>query len=288
MGLLLQTMASAQLTNTSFEVWENPIENSPGGNRPVGWVRSNGLPASENYNFYHDPATDSQHGDYALRLSVWYTYDKDLARQIAPINYRPTALTGFYTYTDNQVFDPISDGVIDDVAKAIVRLTKTDPATGAVTQIGLGVVPLGAAGTFSPFTCLIDYTSEEIPDRIEVIFDCSVMDKSTDGGNGVTAPPGSPGVASILTIDNVALTSEALATTDLSTQSIRIYPNPASDQIFITDFDGEAQLYDITGKQLGTFQTRSGMVDVRNLSNGTYILSLQNDTVSVRKKFIKR
>ena len=80
-ALLLQAAASAQLQNTDFETWEIPVNEAIGGNRPVGWVRTNGIPMSETYFFYHNPVTEAQNGDYALRISIWYTYDIDMAKQ---------------------------------------------------------------------------------------------------------------------------------------------------------------------------------------------------------------
>ena len=283
-ALLLQAVGFAQLQNTNFEIWENPVNDSPGGNRPVGWIRTNGIPSSENFNFYHDPATPAQFGDYALRLSIWYTYDEDMARQIAPIDYRPAALLGFYTYTDNQILDNMSENIIDDVAKATVRLTKADPATGEPILIGLGVVPLAPTQSYAPFVCAIDYLSGEIPDTIEVIFDASVMDKVT--GVNVTAPPGM-GVSSILTIDNISLTTETLQAEDFTLANITVYPNPATDIVHIKGFEGNARIYEVSGKLVATYFTQVGDIDISLLIKGVYILSLHTDTGTFNTKLIK-
>lgn len=283
--LLISTISSAQLQNTSFENWENPIDESIGGNRPVGWIRFTEVPGSELMNFYNPPVTEAQHGNYALRLSVWYTYDKDMARQKAPINYRPAALTGFYTYTQNSVFDPMADSVIDDEAKVTVRLTKTDPSSGVVTLIGSGLLTLHAVTSFEPFSCPIAYTSEEIPDEIEVVLECTLMKRGIEG-NSITATTLS-GLASFLTVDNLALTGDPLAVNNVVSPAIRVYPNPAPDVVFVAGFEGDARVYGLLGNLMCQLAIQDGKLDLRNLPAGTYLLSLKNGQTSFSTTLIK-
>ncbi len=194
--------ANAQLQNTGFEDWQNPIDPLT-GNKPVGWTRSNGIPSGENYNFYHQPVTDPQSGNYALRLSIWYTYDEDMAFQEAPIASRPAAFTGYYTYTDNAVYSHFSGEVVDDEARVFVYLTKWNAALSQNDTIGTGYLQLAAVENYTQFNCPITYTSDATPDKIKVILDASLLDKSTGGAAFTSTVPG--GVSSILTVDNLAL-----------------------------------------------------------------------------------
>lgn len=282
----MQSTVFAQLQNTDFETWELPVSQSVGGNRPVGWQRTNGVEGSENLFFYHAPVTEAQNGDYALRISLWYTYDLDMARQIAPINYRPAALTGFYTYTDNIVYSHFADENVEDQARAIVRLTKLNLSTGLAEEVGTGTTLLAATTTFAEFTCPITYTSDAVPDTIEVVFDCSLMDKTT-GGAGFTSPLIS-GVSSILTIDNLALTNETLSVAQMGKHKAAIYPNPATHEVYITGFEGSASIYDATGKKVRHDQNIVGQIDIAELQSGVYLLRLQDHSGWQTARIIKQ
>ncbi len=281
-ALGIQGAAFGQLVNTDFENWINPVNGNVGSNRPVGWLRTNGIPGSESQNFYHAPATNAQNGNYALRLSVWYTYDMDMAKQTAPINSRPAALTGFFTYTNNQIDSPLDNAVIDDVASATVTLTKINQQTGLAEVIGMGQISFPASFSYSPFSVPINYTSTETPDTIEVLFDCSLMEKS-NGGSGHTAPHGDGGgVCSILTIDNIALSAESLGQDQINEVKLKVYPNPATSIIAIDNYVGDAKIFDLTGKLVTEYKSVVDQIDVSNISTGIYILSLKNSTYNTK------
>lgn len=284
-ALLLTHLAGyAQLQNTDFENWVNPINNTWGTNRPVNWTRVNGIPNNPYINFFHPPVSAAQNGNSALRLSIWYTYDLDMAVQVAPINYRPYSLTGFYTYTDNKVYDD-DNVIIDDVAIATVRLTKLNPATGNAVLVGLGVVQLTTAQTYTPFTCVINYVSNDIPDTVEVEFDCTLMDKM----NGPTVTPVNQlSISSVLTIDNIKLTTQALAAQNFSLNYLKIYPNPTTGTVNFPEFEGTVTVYDISGKIIKSTNTNLGSINVNNLEAGVYILSFTNADGTYNTKIIKK
>lgn len=283
-SLIIHATGYAQLQNTDFEAWVNPITNTISANRPVGWVRGNGLPNNPYINFYHPPTTAAQNGNYALSMSIWYTYDLDMAKQVAPINYRPASLTGFYSYTDNQVYDQ-NNMIINDEAKVTVTLTKVDSTTGNKILVGSGISQLSTANTYTPFTCVINYLSNDIPDTIEVEFDCSLMDKL----NGpVVTPISQASISSILTIDNISLTPQSLSTTDFALTSINVYPNPTFDIVNFPAFDGMLKVYDVTGKTVVSGKTNSGSIDISRLVSGTYIFSFTNDKGTFNTKVIKK
>lgn len=282
-SLLIHAAGYAQLQNTDFEIWVNPVTSTISTNRPVGWLRSNGYPNNPYINFYHPPTTAAQSGNYALKLSVWYSYDLDMATQVAPINYRPTSLTGYYTYTDNEVYD---DGnvIINDVAKVTVKLTKVDPTTGIKVLIGSGITQLNAAQTYTQFTCVINYVSNDIPDTVEVEFDCTLMDKMV-GPN--VLPINTSGICSILTIDNIELTT-SLSAEKFSLSNIKMYPNPTTGIVNIPDFEGTVRIYDEAGKLVLSTFARKGTIDIGGVSNGIYILSLTNESGTHNTKIVKR
>lgn len=287
LALTLTIGVSAQLQNMDFESWVNPI-GEPGSNAPTGWLRSNGVPLSENMGFYHDPATDAQNGNYALRLSIWYTYDKDLAYQMAPIASRPTALNGHYTYTDNLINDALTNEVRDDEASVQVYLTKWNAALAQNDTIGRGGLTLHNALAYTAFSCPITYSSNEMPDTIKVILDSTLMDKSPDDPMPHTsALPG--GVSSIFTVDNLELETDALGVEiPAATAGIRAYPNPVANILNITGFEGRAEIYDAAGKKVLVKDNITTGIDVSSLANGMYMLALTSGDTVQHKKIIKQ
>ncbi len=280
--LLLPLAGHAQLQHASFEDWVNPVvENQGGQNRPVGWTISHGRGVPMDSNAYYPAVTDAQSGNYALMLGIWYTYTKDIASQTAFITYRPSALTGHYKYTNNRVMIENDEG--NDQALAQVYLSKWNSTLGRRDTIGVGELILNAADDYTLFTCPITYTSGDVPDRVTVILDCSLMNRS--GSFNVTAGMG--GVASFFTVDSIAFVQESLTTSAVSKKELLIYPNPASDFLNITNFSGAVQLYDMTGKLLISQAEYKSPISVSNLSKGAYFLKLNSGQEMQYKRFIK-
>ncbi|RYD87349.1 MAG: T9SS type A sorting domain-containing protein [Sphingobacteriales bacterium] len=287
LALTATVAVSAQLQNMDFETWVNPI-GSLGYNSPTGWTRSNGVPLSENMGFYHDPVTDAQNGTYALRLSIWYTYDKDFAYQVAPIASRPSALTGHYTYTNNQIMDALSGDIRDDEASVKVYLTKWNAVLAQNDTIGRGELTLHNALEYTVFNCPIIYSSDEVPDTIKVILDSTLMDKTPEHPMPHTsAIPG--GVCSLFTVDNLALVTNVLDIEDhVAAVAVRAYPNPVNNVLNIANFEGRAELYDAAGKQVLSKDAAVSGLDVSGLAQGIYLLKLTEGETVLHKKIIKQ
>ena len=73
-------------------------------------------------------------------------------------------------------------------------------------------------------------------------------------------------------------------------QSI-VYPNPASDFLYINNAGETIKIFDITGKLKGQFFNDQlvANIDIRNLSKGLYLVKLQNTDGTVKTlSFVKR
>ena len=206
-----------------------------------------------------------------------------MATQTAPINFRPIALKGHYKYTDNRVMSDI--GEIDDQASAIVHLLKWNTVLSRQDTIGSGQVLLNAADTYTEFTCPIVYRSNDVPDSVTVILDCSLMNRSAPGGIFI----GNGGVGSLFTVDSVELIEESLNVILPQQKDIVMHPNPVRDVLKIANFNGGVQIYDAIGKLVSKQSVVGGQdINVVNLTSGMYMLQLNDGTQLYNKKFIKQ
>jgi hypothetical protein len=77
---------------------------------------------------------------------------------------------------------------------------------------------------------------------------------------------------------------------------LRIYPNPATDKLYIeqteiVETETLISIYDITGKlkyqEVGKFNNNKIEINVQNLNNGIYFIELRTNNKQNMLKFIK-
>lgn len=278
-------LANGQLQNADFESWTQPVE--PEAllyNIATGWTRTNGIPTIEGQGLYLPPATDAQNGDYAMRLCVWYMYDKDIAYQVSSINTRPASLRGYYKYTDNLAIETATGNIVNDEAKVTVYLIKWNDELVQNDIIGTGTLSLGASADYSLFECPITYTADGVPDTIRVVLDCSLMDK-TEANTHISAFES--GVSSIFTVDNLWL-EDTMGNENFGNKKFSVYPNPSSGLINIPEFEGSAELFDPMGKSVLKKDNPGGTMDISSLQQGIYLLKLDNGRENMTSKIVKQ
>ncbi|TRW27170.1 T9SS type A sorting domain-containing protein [Flavobacterium zepuense] len=277
----LSIPVSAQLLNPDFEYWASSPENPQTTNYALGWTCTNGMPLWVAPPFYFPAPTDAQSGNFAIKLSVFHHNDKAMAITGAPINSRPQALNGYYKYSLNQVMDVSNETLVEDFATVNVSLWKDN------ITIGSGTLTLSGTDSYTLFTCPITYSNNEIPDSIRVSLDCSILTISWEDWSASHVSVNEDGISSIFTVDNLQLMN-TLSNKAFNASNVTVYPNPASEKIFISNFEGSAALYDTFGKLvLEQTYTPDGM-DIATLQNGIYIVRLTNETDTSTIKFIKR
>lgn len=282
----LPFIAMAQLQNTSFEQWQTDpaaIEEWM-QNKPTGWTLRNDFFESEEATFYYPADIAAQDGDYALKLGIWYNYVKDEAKQKAPIDYRPSTLTGFYKYTENDLLAQNNE-IVKDTARVSVFLTKWNAALSQNDTIGSGKIHLNESLDYSSFTCNINYTSLDTPDSIIVLLDCSKLKR--DGDTGGLICPNNNG--SYFTVDNLKLEALTMGSDDfIAHNNVKLYPNPAVNSVAVTNFSGEAAIYDMTGKLvLSKRITEGSVIDLQQLSKGVYAVKLAQGNSVTYSRLIK-
>ncbi|RDI05758.1 T9SS type A sorting domain-containing protein [Flavobacterium sp. AG291] len=278
--LTMSALANAQLQNADFEQWQNDPSDPNFPNKPNGWIITDGF--SEAAYCMYPPATDTQSGDYALTLGIWYHYVKDAAKQTVPIDYRPSALKGYYKYTDNIIQG--NSGPVNDVAQVNIYLTKWNVVLSQNDTIGKGTINLNESIDYSSFTCPVTYTSNETPDNVSVYLDCTRIKRAGETENLIRME----GSGSYFTVDNITLEQSTAGLEDFAVNNIEIYPNPARDKVTISNFTGQAELYDITGKLvISKSLTEDKTITTEQLQRGIYTIRLTDKTNTSYSKLIK-
>jgi hypothetical protein len=282
----LPLAGNAQVSNLSFEIWDNPITEQNLSNRPTGWYRQhpgNTEPTASDV-FYAHPTTTAQSGNYALTVAAWYNYTKDLAVQAVPYTTRPSSLKGFYKYTGNILTGPMGE-LVDDIAQVRIFLTKWNTVTLHRDTIGWGYTDLNAAANYTEFTNQISYSDEfTAPDSIRIILDPSLIRRTIAGMNLVTEASGS-----FFTVDNLTLIDENVASLDEFSKSFKVYPNPVTDLVFIENFNGHATIYDMNGKLVNDQQLENQeSLSFNKLVAGTYLLQLNDGNYIQNLRIVKK
>ena len=84
-----------------------------------------------------------------------------------------------------------------------------------------------------------------------------------------------------------SLSAAAMAVADAGSQSIKIYPNPASDKLFVKNQGRftSYKIHSVTGQLLQQGKT-DGSVEISKLGNGVYFIELSDGATLIREKFV--
>lgn len=102
--------------------------------------------------------------------------------------------------------------------------------------------------------------------------DCNVPGQDEPGDDGGGFGNGKPGRKNTTT----SIGKNASSTNIANDSKVRIYPNPASEQIFVELFDNKMTnitIFDVTGKTVfsqNINESHNSKIDIHNLSNGMY------------------
>jgi chitodextrinase len=92
--------------------------------------------------------------------------------------------------------------------------------------------------------------------------------------------------------EGVTFTTETVGIDDVDSESISLYPNPASSTVTLTGVEGEATVtvVDMNGRELYKLQTTNYQltIDVSQLSQGAYFVRITGERVNAIRKLIVR
>lgn len=165
----------------------------------------------------------------------------------------------------------------------------TLPSTGAsdvgsFTNLGVSVNPNLVDGFVYPkIWTKYSFTVTGVgntPVPVRFAFRYYVADGGPDGNN-----------SDLIGIDTFSIDRTVLATNEvtLNDKTISVYPNPTTDYIFIKSADkfSNIEVFDIAGKKV-EITTEGDKINVKHLSTGSYIISMESKGNKVFQKFIKK
>ncbi len=272
--MLINNISLGQILNGSFENWTF-LPNASSNSQPWAlndWIHCNkvgdpipineGLPGT-----YRDDI--AQLDSFALTVSRWYgnTYEITKFKNKCTIN--PTALNGFYKYSDNALTNNITD-----TALISVFLTKYNPNSQTNDTVGSGKIELVTAENYTLFHCPIIYSQLNIaPDSILILIQPSKF------GFGVGIPIClSGGYCSYLTLDNISLTTSTKTTEPEIERTFVVFPNPASSEISIVGdiLHKKMIIYNALGElvYIKFATSENEIVETNNFKSGIYFLMI--------------
>lgn len=258
--------AGAALPNNSFETWV-PVTS----NNPDGWTTINDRFASSGLIFVTETADansgskaaqieplETQYGDTIPGFLIYGEFDLNQG-QILPVPYNasPVNLSGFYKYTP----------ALGDQANISMEFYNNGNLVGG-NSIGLS-----PSVNYSSFTMPTNIVST--PDSMVLVFFAGEK-------------PGS-----ILKVDDVQFSGGDLGIDDFNfTFDFSTYPNPAVGYLTILtegiESNYEVSILDLSGKLLSSqafSQTQNATINVSDLANGIYYISLNYKGKYITKSF---
>lgn len=271
------TQLFAQIPSGDFETWDSfgPYM------QPTGWVSTNEYSPGP----FYAVTRDTSHfppsiGTYSIRLEnnlsagfpdgggAAKTGDTLLASQgLFPITGHPTSLTGYYRFIPQN----------GDTMTIRIKLF----LNGAEVAVGTGHSTVAEPAWTSFVLPISSYASA---DSAEILLAAFNIDTN------VVAPY--PQGSSVLYADNLNFDNLITSVNNISSTGISIYPNPASEQLYILTGDNseylQLELIDQMGKVVlcSKIQNKQN-IDISFLPAGTYQVWLRStQQIPVIKKLI--
>ena len=277
--------AFAQIPNAGFENWTAVGSYA----NPTGWDNLNAMEAAMGSTFTCMRGTPGNPGSSYIKLVSKTISMMGVMPGIATCGVLSTssyqAISGFaYTQRPQSLTGSWQHMVYNsDTGYVAVYLTKWNTAMMMRDTIAMVVHKLpDMVMMWTPFSIDLMYMSGATPDS-------AIITLAASGYNAVAN--------SYLYVDNLAFVgSVAGIKQNTWNTETNIFPNPASDKLYITmnkevSNNIQADVYDLLGKKVKSANNISTnhTLDISDLAQGQYILKLTNNTEGVvTRKFIKQ
>ncbi len=276
--LAISSAAFAQIPNNGFEDWSNP----PGESyqNPTGWGSSNDVGAQLPSPFVNvtKETTDPGAGTASIKLEtvnivITNVAGVALTGEISyqttlkfsggfPFTSRPGSLTGKMKY---------SPAAASDSSFIYAVLFKWNSAQNKRDTIAITTLKTGAANSWINFGTVLNYSLPDNPDSALILISSS---------KGFLGSAGSK-----LWVDDLAFQYSA-GTENIPVNSITVFPNPAQNLLYLNAIPGQykqVSIYNYAGHLLINSPVQGNAIDISNLSNGTYIIMVNEQDGSLSK-----
>ncbi len=282
-GLFVKLQAQPFTNKESFEIWDT----INGYAEPRYWHTLNLLTM-----FGMEPTTtlttDAHSGQYAVKLtSVSGRFNNSAGLLTSgqllnddftpnfnnlkvPYNKRPTSFKFYYK----------AQPVLGDTCAILILLTKWNNTTQQSDTIGMAEFGVGSTvNNYTEANINFNYTSTELPD--------SGMFIATSSLDGFDPIPGST-----LIIDDLELVYNASdIAKQTNQQKIDVYPNPATDMLYIAGLDFNNipyELQNINGQIIKSgYLNNSNSINIMDVKEGIYLLKVRYKNVEFFAKIVK-
>lgn len=97
----------------------------------------------------------------------------------------------------------------------------------------------------------------------------------------------------VVFITLIGFTASYSQNSTVSLASVRIYPNPSTENTVTIENTNESLqviIFDLLGKKVmeTTITSRKNSIDISSIHRGIYMITFSNDNSSITKKFIKQ
>lgn len=153
--------------------------------------------------------------------------------------------------------------------------------------------------TYDPVNGVITYTIDGVKSTLSInnyTITKNLVPSQHNLINQVIATPANT-MVNTGALDNYSLTAVNAATLGVvtvgeieKTANVSIYPNPTADYINVKSTSKviSVNVVDLSGKSVVSKKSADSQIDVRNLTKGTYIITVETDNGTETKKFIKK
>ena len=232
---------------------------------------------------YGSPSTGNGEAYYGNRFYKLFKFGNATQPQFVALD--TTVPPGVYTYSIWTRWGAQVDYEAGEAKKPFLRIVgknNTDPADDASH---LDVVPTNSYGLlktdFVQTTGTVSIPAASDGSDLKIRFSVGKLGKTS-------AAPSNLG--EIFYVDNVSLKYEsALSIVDDKLNDFQVYPNPAEKFIMFNGIDDNSNvdLFNISGKLVKsmTINSRDNQIDVSDLSNGVYLVSINKNKTTL---FVKK
>ncbi|MES2381044.1 MAG: T9SS type A sorting domain-containing protein [Bacteroidota bacterium] len=274
----LSTAAFAQVPNPGFESWDSlSIVNNKRIYNPTGWFSTNADMVGNGFEQPVTMSTDARTGTYAVQItaslddagkqaailstgsSVSFDFSKDQGEKIA-LQGKIKSFQLYYKYLT----------AINDSFMVYLAMYKDGQ------YYGQAYTKRGQANTYQKLLVELNYPSTVAPPDSAKLF----IFASTQNNAG-----------SILTIDDVSIGYANTGIANITKKRLGVYPNPAKNNITVSDNDMQNASYKIIDNQGQVAQEgilENNQINTANLTQGVYMIQMETPTADYQQvKFIK-